>query len=227
MQVDTETEGDPRYYRPMKEPLINQWRAAKGDIFTGPDCKECDSTGKDKMTKANCKPCWGKGYLPITNASEVDSSHIRFAQVQIKSIINLLWDKGIITDDQHHDGGTFQIWRDMHNAALGFGKAVSSGEEESLGIRLRAYGYILLVRRLHPNDIRAVEYTVDTFVNSHTQFLALNRKEMYQGAFERLGRLLPCVKDQVTALESVSDVERNELSEDGLKKLLAQIVKRV
>ncbi len=231
--TDIESQGDPRYHFPPDESIITPERARMGDVFTGPDCNDCGATGKitnpdDNTIKSTCRSCHGRGWIGCVNTAEMDHKiRIRHAQVQVCSILRYLWDKEIITDDQYHDGGTFEIWRDQHQVAMGLKKAVCSGDDEEFETRLRAYGYILLVRRLSQRDICAIQYAINTFAVSHTEFIAFNRKTAYITAFGNLSRLLPNVKEQIRYLESISEDERNALCEGNLKILVARLVKLV
>jgi hypothetical protein len=190
MQSDTGYEGDPRYYRDPTQPLITPERARKGDVFTGPDCGDCGGTGKDKMTEMPCKACRGRGWVGSINAATVENEHIRYAQVHEVNLLNKLWNCEHISDQQHHDGQTFQIWRDMHRAQMGLEKPVSSGGDQMLGVRLRAYGYILIIRRLSRYDSDAIDTSLKRMLMSWAEWIARNRMEKYVRALERLSRAI-------------------------------------
>lgn len=219
---------DRSQWLPEGDPILTPERAAKGDVFTGPQCRDCRGSGRnpqEKLVSLACRVCHGKGWVGQVNAVGLDSRNIRHAQVQVRNVLNALWDREIITDDQHHDGGTYQIWRDMHNASLGLAKSVSSGGDEEIGVRLRAYGYVLLVRRLSRYDVRAIEDAIDTFANVEVMRVAVARSQAYLRAFDNLSRLLPRVKEQIKYLEGVTEDERQAMCEDNLKILLARLVK--
>jgi hypothetical protein len=226
MHGDSESNGDPRYHLPHGTPLITPERARKGDVFTGPDCRDCGTTGKDKITKLPCRPCKGRGWVGSTNAAGVDNADIRFAQVHEVNLLSKLWDSGHVTDQQHHDAQTFQIWRDMHRTQMGLEKPVSSGGEEVFGVRLRAYGYILILRKLSRHDNDAIETSLLPMLMSWAQWIARNRTEKYVAALERLSRVLPPVKDQIGYLEGLDEEQREEISKAGVKKLLEVIKDR-
>ena len=222
-ETEDQTHIDKSLWLPESEPLITPERAAKGDVFTGPDCGDCHGTGKDPITKLVCKACRGKGWVGSTNAATIDSRDIRFAQVYEVNLLNHLWKVGHITDQQHHDVQTFQIWRDMHRAQMGTEKAVSSGGDEVFGIRLRAYGYILIIQQLNRIDYITIEATLTPMVMSWGDWIARNRVERYVTATERLSRIIPRIKDRIAYLESLSDEKRDELSKAGIKKMLEVI----
>ena len=226
MQDDTGYEGDPRYYLPPGEPIITPHRARKGDVFTGPNCNDCDATGKDRITKLPCKTCKGKGWVGSINASTVENSEIHYAQIREVNLLHFLWNLKHITDQQHHDGLTFQVWRDMHRAQMGLEKPVSSGGNEVLGVRLRAYGYILIIQRLNRHDHSAVESSLQPMVMSWAEWLARNRIDRIITALDRLSRLLPPIKDQITHLESLSEDDRQLLSESKMKNYRDGFMKR-
>ena len=155
-----------------------------------------------------------------------DNGNMQEARSSVKNILNFLWEEDIIDDQQHHDAGTYQIWRDMHQASMGMKKPVSSGNAEALGIRLRAHGYVLVSQRMPKSHIRAVESALETFANSHTEFLARNSRRAYAEALTNLSNVIAAVKERIAYLESISEKERMELQEDGMKKLLAELNKR-
>ena len=55
----------------------------------------------------------------------------------------------------------------------------------------------------------------------------MRQRHRQQAALERLSRLLPPIKDQITHLEGLSEEDRNNLSESKMKDYLDQLVKRV
>jgi hypothetical protein len=226
--ADTEelTQGDKSFWLPEGEPIITPERAAKGDVFTGPDCGDCHGSGKDPITKLSCKTCRGKGWVGSINAASLDSGDIRFAQVREINLLSLLRDHNHISDQQHHDGQTFQVWRDMHRAQLGTEKPVSSGGDEPFGVRLRAYGFILLLQRLNRLDYSTIEATLTPMAMSWVDWIARNRVERYVTALERLSRLLPPIKDRIAHLESLTDEQRAEISKESIKKMLEVIKAR-
>lgn len=217
---------DKTQWLPEGLPIITQERALKGDIVTDDPCDGCDMSGKDSNGDI-CKKCKGKGRTGSKNAVYVDFSSIRFAHTQMRNIMNYFWNAGTITDQHFHDGQTFQIWRDIHQVALGFKKPLSSGDPEQPGVRLRAYGYVLLTQRLSRNNQKAIELAIETFANHFNRELAHRQRHLYHTAFEALSQAMLPIKDQITYLESLSDEDRDCLSEERLKKLIAGIAKYV
>ena len=88
-------------------------------------------------------------------------------------------------------------------------------------------GFVLLIRKLSNQDLSAIEFALNTFATSHTKFIAQNRKSAYRGAFERLSGILPSVRDKIEALEALNEEDKNELSENNLKIMLASFKKGV
>ena len=220
------TEGDKRYHLPQDAPLITPERAAKGDVLTGPPCQECKSTGKVKSSlgqAAICPKCRGRGWLGSVNAATIAADHIRFAQVQVVNILNFLWEREIITDDQHNEGHAFEAWRNQHRVALGLQKAISGEMEETLQVKLRAYGFVLLIRRLSAPDVKAISKALDTSANYATRAEAIREQGAYIRAFANLGREIIPVRERITYLERASEVERNHISDEQLKILLDAI----
>lgn len=152
--------------------------------------------------------------------------HIRFAQMQVRNILNYLWNTDIITDENHDDGHTFEAWRNQHRVATGQQRAISGDPTDpSSSVKLRAYGYILILKRLSIYDYNAVSDAIETFENEHTRFIALSQRMIYRRAFTRLSLILPAIRDQVAYLESLSDDERQSLSDERLKTLLDNLAK--
>lgn len=152
-----------------------------------------------------------------------ENGDIRFAQAQVKNILNFLWEMDAIEDQHHHDGQTFQIWREMHQSSLGLMRAVSFGSDQNIGIRLRAYGFILVIKRLSIYDKKTIISSIETFANEHTKFLASKQRQIYRRAFERLSAIIPPVRDQIAYLEGLDEEGRNTLSEEQLKNFVALI----
>jgi hypothetical protein len=221
--TDIESEGDPRYHLPPNTPIITPERAAKGDVFTGPNCSDCNTTGKDKITKLPCRTCKGRGWVGSINAATMESSDIRFAQVQVRNILNFLWNAGIITDDEHDDGHTFQAWRDQHRVALGLERPVSNTLEEPATLKLRAYGFILLLRKLNAYDAKAINKSLDVFANCGTEQDARREERPYRMAFTNLSKAIVPIKEKISYLERASDEERAALADEQLKMLLIAI----
>jgi RecJ-like exonuclease len=208
-------------------PLINKHRAAHGDIITGTPCPECDMTGRNE-NRGVCKECSGKGRIGIRNASGVSEnelSEIRFAQIQVKSILNFLWNSEIISDDEHSDGHTYKAWRDQHNVAMGLEKAISNEFESPMTLKLRAHGYILLLKRLSVHDIKAINKAIDVRANHSTERDAIREQRPYRTAFANLARVIIPIKERISYLEGISEDERNMLSDDNMKLLLVDIHK--
>jgi hypothetical protein len=157
-----------------------------------------------------------------------DSSEIKFAQAQVRNIINFLWEREIITTEQHAAGQTFWAWRNQHRVAMGQQRSITDGTPpESFGVKLRAYGYVLLLKRLSTPDYNAIDQSIETFETEHWRYFALRDAAIYRRAFIRLADILPAIKDRIAYLEGLAEDERQFLSDEALKNFLAAIVKFV
>ena len=164
-----------------------------------------------------------KGDIAITNtAANGEALEIKLT---VKNILNYLYEEEIITEQNWCDAHTFKAWQDQHQVAMGVKKAISNEIENSATNKLRAHGFVLLIRKLSTNDLSAIEFAINTFATSHTKFIVQNRKPTYRVAFERLSAILPPIRERVEALEALNEIDRKELSENNLKKLLASIKK--
>lgn len=215
-----------------KEPIITPERAKKGDLFTGPLCEDCRGSGKNHSDHADhqvtCRACRGKGWIGTVNMATLTDKQIsdtRFAQMQVRNILNFLWERGIITDLQHDDGCTFEAWRNQHRVALGLQRSVSTETAESTSVKLRAYGFVLIIKKLSVYDHHAIDNSLSIFANHYTETLARRDFPVYQRAFSRLAKILPPIREQIAYLESLSDEEREAMAEGVLKILLASRVK--
>lgn len=178
------------------EPLVTPERAAKGDLKIEREIDE--KTG--------------------------ELGEIRYAQAFYRNILNWLWENNHIDDQMHHDGQTYQIWREMHRASLGVIKPVSFGLDDAKQ-KLRAHGYILLLRRLSHHDSKTIESAIDSPAHQPFNEIAKARTETYHRAFFSLSKLLPVIEDKIRYLEGLSGDEQNELSEQAMKNFLESIGK--
>ncbi|MEZ5691180.1 MAG: hypothetical protein R3D71_05910 [Rickettsiales bacterium] len=154
-----------------------------------------------------------------------DSGQMQEAQATVKNILNWFWENDYITHEQHDDACTFQIWRDMHQVSMGVRKPVSSGEVESLGVKLRAYGFVLLLKKLSRHNVKAIEYVLENFASEHNIFFAKRDRRVYQSVLQDLSEKIIPVREQIKYLESLDESEREKLYEENLQKLVAQIKK--
>lgn len=205
-----------------ENPMVKPERIAKGDIITGKQCDDCETKGRGK-DGLPCKTCKGKGWFGITNAINVELDDIRFAQAQVRNIINYLWETEIITHDQNDAGHTFQAWRAQHRVSLGIQAPISAGISEASLSKMRAYGYVLLLQRISRYDQQYVEFCVDTFSTYYTQQLAIERGPKIRAALERLHQALMPIRERILAMEQLPPEELQALSEDNLKKMIAKI----
>ncbi len=214
---------DRSQWLPHGTPLLHPERIAKGDVITGPECNECNGTGKEKHMNLVCKKCYGHGWCGETSAIDVPISDIRFAQVQVRNILNYLWSAGHITDENHDDGHTFEAWRNQHRVAMGLQKAISTDTAQSTGVKLRAYGYVLIIKRMSINDFNAVSMAIDTFEREYTRHVADKDRKIYSRAFACLTTAMMPIREQISYLEGLTDEERDELCEGRLKSFLDRI----
>ena len=156
-----------------------------------------------------------------------DSGETLEIQLKVKNILNYLYEQEIITEQNWCDGCTFEAWQAQHQVAMGVKKAVSAGEENQTANKLRAHGFVLLIRKLSNQDLSAIEFAINTFATSHTKFIAQNCRQTYRAAFEKLSAILPSIREQIDALEALNEEDKNELSENNLKIMLASFKKGV
>lgn len=180
------------------------------------------------------KSCWIPDGEPILTQHRIakgdmnieydkDGQH-RWAQIHVKNILNYIWHQEVITDQQHHDGCTFEIWRNMHRVATGHQRAVSTGENpESTGLRLNAYGYVCLLKRLPVNDSAQIQNCIDVQANEHTKWVAMRSASAFSALFQRLEIIIAPVIQHIRALEALSDYDREQFHLENLQKYLKGI----
>jgi len=169
-----DTDGDQSLWLPRGESLVTKERLEKGDMRTFGD----GGIAPEKLTD------------------------IRFAQALVRNIMQFLWNCGTIDDQNYHDGKTFQIWQEVFSAPFGYRKNsvyhALKGELSSEG--LNEYGFVLLLQRMHHNDIRQIEKAIDTMQTEHTVFLARKNATIYRRAFARLSEVIPQIRDDLESI---------------------------
>ena len=139
---------------------------------------------------------------------------IGFAQVRVLNVMNFLYDADLLTDDEWASGLTFELWRDVARTAMGavkgaFAFSAAGGRGEGRG--MREYGYILILRRMHPSNMGVVHAALDTIASTFHKDLARRQAKYYQRAFGSLNDLMPKIYGEIDAvkerLENCSDDE--------------------
>lgn len=183
------------------------------------------------------RSCWLPPGEPIITAQRAskgdmrierrDDGEINYARAHIRNILNYLWQSEIITADQHDAAWTFKAWREQHQLSLGLLRHSdgADGTPDSFGVKLRAHGYILIVRRLSVDDCVTINNAIDTTQDAHSRFLAARYKKNYERAMQNLENVLVPVRERISALESLSEEDRNEVEDKALRNFLDEVVR--
>lgn len=225
MMLDQDN-GDKSQWLPDGEPIITKERAAKGDIITGKPCEVCQGNGRDKENNRPCKECRGRGWNGIKNAAEIPQTNltdVEYARAVIRNILNYLWQMEYITQEHYDAGHTFNAWRDQHRVARGLQRPTSNDLKNPTGVKLRAHGYILLTKRLRQQDYKAISDTIEITATEHVRSMVNKNHLTYYKTFDRLCIILSPIKEQIEYLESLTDEQREFLSEEKMKIAIAQI----
>ncbi len=191
-------------------PVVTPERAAKGDLFTGPDCQVCHASGNiphpgDKTVKLTCRTCKGRGWVGTVNAASVDSNDIRHAQVQVRNILNLLHEREVLDDQHVRDGQTFECWQMWFTAELSC-RPSTIYSPEMRGIRrelaeddLAHDDYGKLIRGMSRKHLGLVERAIKTHATEHNAWLACRDGAHYRDAFDRLGVVMERLRAEFKA----------------------------
>ncbi len=205
---------------PRNASLVTPERRSKGDLRVELKCEPCSGIGK--IQGDECNRCGGLGRLPPGSAVIGDEDQVRFAQANVRNILNYVREREFITDQQAHDARTFEIWKALHDSNFGLRK--SSPRIGDGGDGVAEYGYVLLIRALGLRDCRVIEETIVTVATSHTCFLANKNRRVFERAFERLSSLLPPIREELAWIQ-----KRGELTEEAVamkfKRLLTELRK--
>ena len=226
MMIDEQDHIDTSCHLPPGEPIMTPERAAKRDIISRKPCDKCDGNGREAYTNKPCDECRGSGWKGIKNASEIapeNLSEVEYAQAVVRNILNYIWQKNYITQEHYDAAHIFEAWRNQHRVARGERRPTSNDIANPSGVKLRAHGYVLLTQRLRRNDHLAIDNTIEITSNEHTRNLADRNSKLYRGIFDRLCIVLSPIKEQIDYLESLSEEQRDFLSEEKMKIVIATI----
>jgi hypothetical protein len=201
------------------DPVVSEFRRQHGDLQFTKDCMQCNGRGKSDnphgLGVIPCDGCGGRGR--IHEAEDVKLKDIRFAQVQVRNVMNYLADSFDQTgnpwlDEQNiHDGQTYERWQAIFQAKTAGVRCnhlyYVGGEAEGEGISEK--GFSLILMRLPVQYQRAIESAIHTLADTgHARFLARRNAKYYARAFGRLTFLMPGVLDDLKTLKEKLKRER-------------------
>lgn len=150
-----------------------------------------------------------KGDLRIEKYEHKDA--VRFAQVQVRNVMNFLYEAGTLDDQHVHDGQTFEVWQMSFTAELSCRpNPIYSSELRSVRRTLEdddlAHDdYAKLLRGLSRAHIKAVEQAIKAPANEHNARLATLHAATYRQAFDRLGVVMERLRAQYRARQDAEN----------------------
>lgn len=150
------------------------------------------------------------------------------AQATVRNILNYLWEEEIIDDQQHHDGQTFEIWREVYSSAHGKTITLRFGQEAKTTNpkgSAEYIGYSMLIRRLSKADVGALEFTLKPITADYAKFVTKNNKQGYRLLFNKLSACIPSIRERIDFIAKLSEEEKNNLAEENLKIAVAHFRK--
>jgi hypothetical protein len=178
MTIHDEGDGDKTLWAPEDEPVITEERASKGDMLVV----------RSTPTKAQEE----RGQL----------GDIRFAQVQIRNILNFLWDRGILEAQHVHDGQTYELWHTIFNSRLGYrNNPIYSAREIALMAKSVSdegfddADFMCVLRSLSTIQNKLVQAAIYNHASEHHRWLCMRSATQYRNAFDRLSEVMEPLKE--------------------------------
>lgn len=187
-----------------KEPLVTAERAAKGDLSYTRNCEKCQGRGTRKADMGtgavSCADCKGRGR--VHERPDVPLEQVRFAQVQVRSIVNHLWQNGELNDQHHHDAQTYELWQTIFRARSGY-RNNPVYELELLGMRqavsadgLNVDDFVSLIRRLQHERCRIIEMAIYTQMTEHFEWMLKRGVAGYRSVFDTLSWIMKQLREE-------------------------------
>ena len=130
---------------------------------------------------------------------------IRVAQVQVRNLLNLLHERGILDEQHVWDGQTFEQWRMWFTAELSC-RPSTIYSQEMRGIRrelaeddLAHDDYGKLIRGLSRRHLGLIERAIDTSPTEHEAWLACRDGHHFREAFDRLSTVMERLRSEYKA----------------------------
>lgn len=152
-----------------------------------------------------------------------DRGGVEYHAIAAERLVDYLRRANIINAASYEDARVFKAWRDQHRAALGQQQAVSTESSTSIYVKLRAYGFILILRRLAYYDERLISKSIEYPSTTSTQKEAKLSAEIYRRAFLKLRKAFDPIREQIAYLESLDDATRDEREKEALKIFLDKL----
>lgn len=182
------------------DPLLKPERRAKGDIRIDTPCPDCESLPAPE--RRSCRTCKGKQRVRAKDPASLGEQEIRYAQAVVWTTVNHLYYSDVISDQNVHDGHTYEIWQTIFRARLGYRNSLIWGEELRRMHRLIADDDLeyddfgKLIRSLGERHCRAVEFAIYTPVTPHIRWLIARTSNPYQEAFTRLTSVMERLREE-------------------------------
>lgn len=218
---------NPQEWLPDDVPIINKHRLSQPDMAIDLACRFCGGSGQ--TDKHRCRNCKGKGRVLSRDgveeiiADEKMLSDVRFAQAQVRNILNYLYQKKIITEQNVHDGRTFEIWKEIHDSSFSMRKKSYYGalRAELAAEGLSEMGYVLILKKLSVYHHNAISMAISTIQSPWECERAVLYANTYKSAFVRLTELIPEIQEELQKYSEMTTEQKEHLKRTRLEELLA------
>jgi hypothetical protein len=134
-----------------------------------------------------------KGYMLIERNY---NGEIRFAQLQLATVLNAMEQRGIIDSQHVHDAQTYEVWQTIFRSRLGYrNNPIYADDLARMRLmvsedELDSDDFGKLIHALGANVCRAVEFAIYTPVTPHMIWLVSRSGSQYRTAFDRLSQVM-------------------------------------
>jgi hypothetical protein len=178
----------------IKGPIVTPERAAKGKMMIAIICPECKG---DRETCKTCKECHTRGNILVENNGSFPMEEVLYVQFLERNLMNWLWERDILDDQNLHDGQTYERWQMIYRAKRGRGvnsKSLHGVTDSEAGCA--EYGFSLILQRLNPGYQKAINTTF-SHANDYGRWVIWDHRYRYLTAFQSLTYIMPQIHADV------------------------------
>jgi hypothetical protein len=126
---------------------------------------------------------------------------IRFAQVQVNSLLNFLH-AGKVLDSQHvHDGQTYEIWQtcftwrqQIHENRI-YSPEMREMQKAVEEDGLDPSDFVKVLRGLSHAEKKLIDLSIQPGTTDHKRWVAVRSEKHYRAAYDRLTRIMQALRD--------------------------------
>lgn len=187
---------DKSVWRYRNEPVINEFRARQPDMLIEMDCPECSGAGMTGTKR--CMTCKGNKRIPDTRWPRGEASDIQYARLQVRNILNYLWEIDVLNDTHVWEARSYDICHGVYAAARGSRYSSNSiygrGESGMDGKEERAFS--LLLQRMSPKHHGLIQRSLPP-ATEHEKWVAYQDRHHFLTAFETLVFMIEKIRDEL------------------------------